>query len=291
MKSDITIATLIKDEKRLGANTAARVGGLLEDIITDLTTLSTSGEIDITQSFAILDQYGTRERCGVYRLQGALGDAGLLLVLGDNMGHVVQQWLVGNYLVQDGEVHGAHTDSALTIVGRIHALASITAGAEQGQWTPWRTVVESQAVVAPAYAKVVTWSGQTVSGVDIQSIGVQAQGGTVVYDTTRRTFLLQLTVGGAARYYAEWKGREELQDNVWTEGDGFVARFKGGTLYSGADGSLWAATAADTLTRVAAGGGDCGCVVDDELDPASDNAVSNKAVTEAIEELNTWNEA
>lgn len=209
------------------------------------------GAIDISAGFAVLDTYNAFARCGIYRLK--LNDvvaSGYLLVTSDNMGHTIDQWLVGNYVIgTDGSVSGSHNDGMYSVCCRSYGLFSSVVPA--GQWTAWTYAVKADPLrpSAAAYLAVVQWSGETVAGAAVTTQSVQGVEGTVVYDTTRRTFLLRVATTLPVKYYNNWGGREALQANAW-QASNFTAGFFANTIYRGADGSVWVATADDTIEAV-----------------------------------------
>ena len=295
MESNIQQAYLIRDEKAQAANTAKRVGALLAALCADVadhdtrvTEIEESKDdlpaIDISAGFAVLDSYNAYDKCGIYRLTTYDGvvTAGILVVTSDNMGHVIDQWLVGNQIITDGTVGRTHRDGAHTICVRSYGLFE-SSTVTQEQWTAW----EYALCIDPrqpkeAYAKVVKWSGKVVDGILLQqlSAGAGAQG-QVVWDKGHKTFAFE-TTGGS--YFNNWGTRTDYQTGMWTADAGqWSAGLKAGVFYSGDDGSLWVATSAAELESLT--GSD---VVDAALSADSENAVSNAAVTEAIIKTNSW---
>ena len=295
MESNIQQAYLIRDEKAQAANTAKRVGALLAALCADVADHDTRvaeieeskddlPAIDISAGFAILDTYNAYDKCGIYRLTAFDGavTAGILVVTSDNMGHVIDQWLVGNYTITDGVVNGTHTDGAHTICVRSYGLFE-SSTVTQGQWTAWEyALCIDPTQPKEAYAKVVKWSGKVVDGILLQqlSAGAGAQG-QVVWDKGHKTFAFE-TTGGS--YFNNWGTRTDYQTGMWTADAGkWSPGLKAGVFYSGDDGSLWVATSAAELESLT--GSD---VVDAALSADSENAVSNAAVTEAIIKTNSW---
>lgn len=295
MESNIQQAYLIRDEKAQAANTAKRVGALLAALCADVADHDTRvaeieeskddlPAIDISAGFDILDSYNAYDKCGIYRLTTYDGvvTAGILVVTSDDMGHVIDQWLVGNQIITDGTVGRTHRDGAHTICVRSYGLFE-SSTVTQGQWTAW----EYALCIDPrqpkeAYAKVVKWSGKVVDGILLQqlSAGAGAQG-QVVWDKGHKTFAFE-TTGGS--YFNNWGTRTDYQTGMWTADAGqWSAGLKAGVFYSGDDGSLWVATSAAELESLT--GSD---VVDAALSADSENAVSNAAVTEAIIKTNSW---
>ena len=295
MESNIQQAYLIRDEKAQAANTAKRVGALLAALCADVADHDTRvaeieeskddlPAIDISAGFDILDSYNAYDKCGIYRLTVFDGTvtAGILVVTSDDMGHVIDQWLVGNQIITDGTVGRTHRDGAHTICVRSYGLFE-SSTVTQGQWTAWEyALCIDPTQPKEAYAKVVKWSGKVVDGILLQqlSAGAGAQG-QVVWDKGHKTFAFE-TTGGA--YFNNWGTRTDYQTGMWTADAGqWSAGLKAGVFYSGDDGSLWVATSAAELERLT--GSD---VVDAALSADSENAVSNAAVTEAIIKTNSW---
>lgn len=203
--------------------------------------------IDISAGFAVLDTYNSYDKCGIYRLTFASGaiTAGILVVTSDNMGHVIDQWLVGNYIIIDGAGIGAHRDGAHTICVRSYGIMPSSSAVTQGQWSQWRyiagdpaldvsgitsSIATLQGVVTghdtqlkslgervgrlegvDPYPAVLDWSGKVVRGVEVTAIGAVGMQGEAVWDDGYRSFLLE-TTGGA--YINEWPERSALQDNT-----------------------------------------------------------------------------
>lgn len=241
--------------------------------------------IDISAGFAVLDSYNAYDKCGIYRLTFASGEitAGILVVTSDNMGHVIDQWLVGNYTIRDGVVAGEHSDGAHTICVRSYGIMPSSSAVTKEQWTAWEyALCIDPTQPKEAYAKVVKWSGKVVDGILLQqlSAGASTQG-QVVWDKGHKTFAFE-TTGGS--YFNNWGTRTDYQTGMWTADAGqWSAGLMAGVFYSGDDGSLWVATSAAELERLT--GSD---VVDAALSADSENAVSNAAVTEAIIKTNSW---
>ena len=253
------------------------------------------GAIDISAGFAVLDTYNAFARCGIYRLK--VNDAvvsGYLLVTSDNMGHTIDQWLVGNYVIgTDGSVSGSHNDGMYSVCCRSYGLFSSVVPA--GQWTAWTYAVKADPLrpSAASYPAVVKWSGETVAGVAVQAVSLQGVEGTVVWDTTRRTFLLRVATTLPVKYYNNWDGREDFQGNAWTSASNFVAGLHPNVYYQGDDGSVWVATSNAELARLffTPSGGSQTMEVDDELSETSENPVQNRVITDAIKDITSWNEA
>lgn len=296
MESNIQQAYLIRDEKAQAANTAKRVGALLAALCADVadhdtrvTEIEESKDdlpaIDISAGFAVLDTYNAYDKCGIYRLTAFKGTvtAGILVVTSDNNGHVISQWLVGNYIIIDGAVGGTHRDGAHTLCVRCYGIMPSSSAVTKGQWTAWEYALYIDPTQPKeSYAKVVKWSGKVVDGILLQqlSAGAGAQG-QVVWDKGHKTFAFE-TTGGS--YLNNWGTRTDYQTGMWTADAGqWSAGLKAGVFYSGDDGSLWVATSAAELERLT--GSD---VVDAALSADSENAVSNAAVTEAIIKTNSW---
>lgn len=317
MESNIQQAYLIRDEKAQAANTAKRVGALLAALCADVadhdTRVAETKEsvteikksvteikksvaeieeskddlpaIDISAGFDVLDSYNAYDKCGIYRLTAFKGTvtAGILVVTSDNNGHVIDQWLVGNYIIIDGAVGGTHRDGAHTLCVRCYGIMPSSSAVTKGQWTAWEyALCIDPTQPKESYAKVVKWSGKVVDGILLQqlSAGAGAQG-QVVWDKGHKTFAFE-TTGGS--YFNNWGTRTDYQTGMWTADAGqWSAGLKAGVFYSGDDGSLWVATSAAELERLT--GSD---VVDGELSADSANAVSNAAVTEAIIKTNSW---
>ena len=199
--------------------------------------------IDISAGFAVLDSYNAYDKCGIYLLTAFDGTvtAGILVVTSDNMGHVINQWLVGNYTITDGVVNGTHTDGAHTICVRCYGVFE-SSTVTQEQWTAWEyALCIDPTQPKEAYAKVVKWSGKVVDGILLQqlSAGVGTQG-QVVWDKGHKTFAFE-TTGGA--YFNNWGTRTDYQTGMWTADAGqWSAGLKAGVFYSGDDGSLWVAS-------------------------------------------------
>lgn len=201
--------------------------------------------IDISAGFAVLDTYNAYDKCGIYRLTTYDGviTAGILVVTSDDMGHVIDQWLVGNQIITDGTVGRTHRDGAHTICVRSYGVVSPFV--PQGQWSQWRYIAGDPALdvsgitssiatlqdvvtdhdtqlkslgekvgtlesVNP-YPAVLDWSGKVVSGVEVIAIGAVGMQGEAVWDDGYHSFLLE-TTGGT--YINEWPGRSVLQDSV-----------------------------------------------------------------------------
>ena len=240
--------------------------------------------IDISAGFAVLDSYNAYDKCGIYRLTAFDGviTAGILVVTSDNNGHVIDQWLVGNYTIRDGAVTGEHRDTAHTLCVRSYGMLEHP-GVTKGQWTAWEyALCIDPTQPKEAYAKVVKWSGKVVDGILLQQLSAGAgTRGQVVWDKGHKTFAFETTSGA---YFNNWGTRTDYQTGMWTADAGqWSAGLKAGVFYSGDDGSLWVATSAAELERLT--GSD---VVDGELSADSENAVSNAAVTEAIIKTNSW---
>lgn len=295
MESNIQQAYLIRDEKAQAANTAKRVGALLAALCADVADHDTRvaeieeskddlPAIDISAGFAVLDSYNAYDKCGIYRLTTFDGviTAGILVVTSDDMGHVIDQWLVGNQIITDGTVGRTHRDGAHTICVRSYGVFE-SSTVTKGQWTAWEyALCIDPTQLKEAYTKVVKWSGKVVDGILLQqlSAGADTQG-QVVWDKGHKTFAFE-TTGGS--YFNNWGTRTDYQTGMWTADAGqWSAGLKAGVFYSGDDGSLWMATSAAELERLT--GSD---VVDAALSADSENAVSNAAVTEAIIKTNSW---
>ena len=262
----------------------------LDRILSDINSIkaqidSIERKIDISAGFAVLDSYNAYDKCGIYRLTFASGaiTAGILVVTSDNMGHVIDQWLVGNYTIRDGVVAGEHGDGAHTICVRSYGIMPSSSAVTKEQWTAWEyALCIDPTQPEESYAKVVKWSGKVVDGILLQplSAGAGAQG-QVVWDKGHKTFAFETTSGS---YFNNWGTRTDYQTGMWTADAGqWSAGLKAGVFYSGDDGSLWVATSAAELERLT--GSD---VVDAALSADSENAVSNAAVTEAIIKTNSW---
>lgn len=295
MESNIQQAYLIRDEKAQAANTAKRVGALLAALCADVADHDTRvaeieeskddlPAIDISAGFAVLDSYNAYDKCGIYRLTTYDGTitAGILVVTSDDMGHVIDQWLVGNQIITDGAVGRTHRDGAHTICVRSYGVF-VSSAVTKGQWTAWEyALCIDPTQPKEAYAKVVKWSGKVVDGILLQQLSAGAGArGQVVWDKGHKTFAFE-TTGGS--YFNNWGTRTDYQTGMWTADAGqWSAGLKAGVFYSGDDGSLWVATSAAELERLT--GSD---VVDAALSADSENAVSNAAVTEAIIKTNSW---
>lgn len=201
--------------------------------------------IDISAGLAVLDSYNAYDKCGIYRLIAFDGvvTAGILVVTSDNMGHVIDQWLVGNYTIRDGVVNGTHPDGAHTICVRSYGMYDHS-GVTKGQWSQWRYIAGDPALdvsgitssiatlqdvvtdhdtqlkslgekvgtlesVNP-YPSVLDWSGKVVSGVGITPDTSGSGNGEVVWDDDLKTFLS--FENGA--YYSWWPTANNYQDNT-----------------------------------------------------------------------------
>ena len=202
--------------------------------------------IDISAGFAVLDSYNAYDKCGIYRLTVASGviTAGILVVTSDNMGHVIDQWLVGNYTIRDGAVTGEHSDGAHTICVRSYGIMPSSSAVTKEQWSQWRYIAGDPALdvsgitssiatlqdvvtdhdkqlkslgekvgtlesVNP-YPSVLDWSGKVVSGVGITPDTSGSGNGEVVWDDGLKTFLS--FENGA--YYSWWPTANNYQDNT-----------------------------------------------------------------------------
>ena len=274
----------VAETKQSVAETKERVTGIEERVAEIEESKDGLPAIDISAGFAVLDSYNAYDKCGIYRLTTYDGviTAGILVVTSDDMGHVIDQWLVGNQIITDGTVGRTHRDGAHTICVRSYGLFE-SSTVTQGQWTAWEyALCIDPTQLKEAYTKVVKWSGKVVDGILLQqlSAGAGAQG-QVVWDKGHKTFAFE-TTGGS--YFNNWGTRTDYQTGMWTADAGkWSAGLKAGVFYSGDDGSLWVATSAAELERLT--GSD---VVDAALSADSENAVSNAAVTEAIIKTNSW---
>lgn len=248
-----------------------------------------SGKIDVTNGWDVLDTYNSFDKCGIYVLMANGIPAYHLIVNSDNMMHVINQWIIGNLIIQDGVV-GSHMDSIHSIVARTFNFHASALPVAQGEWTSWHYVVGDPDANNPKYSTVVDWSGETVDDVEVTQQSVQGVAGTVVYDTTKHTFLFR-AMALPVKYYNNWEGRENFQANVW-KASNFAAGFFENTYYKGADGSIWVATSNAELTRLffATSGGSQTIEVDDALSETSENPVQNKVITDTIKDITSWNE-
>lgn len=249
-----------------------------------------SGKIDVTNGWDVLDTYNSFDKCGIYVLMANGIPAYHLIVNSDNMMHVINQWIIGNLIIQDGVV-GSHMDSIHSIVARTYNFYASSLPVERGEWTPWHYVVGDPDANKPKYPSVVEWSGVTVEDVDVTTVSIQAAG-VVVYDTVKKTFLLR-SLGSFANYaYSNnWAGREDFQANVW-KASNFVAGFYENTYYKGANGDMWIATSSSELMKLYSASSSGQTIeVDDELSVTSENPVQNKVITDTIKDITSWNEA
>lgn len=263
MQSNIQQAYLIRDEKNAGANTATRVGTLFAALCTDvaqhgtdITELGkdiaalTPATVDISDGFAPLDDIHGSGKAGIYQLIFASNNAGWMLVGGDGMLMMTTQTVIGLFAVKAGALAMNPTGKPTVLTRKMITMPD---GEQQIGWTEWNDLGEEMGGgTTSAYPAVADWSGETVAGAAVTTQSVQGVEGTVVYDTTRRTFLLRVATTLPVKYYNNWEGREALQANAWTQaaGGGFTAGFFANTIYRGADGSVWVATADDTIEAV-----------------------------------------
>lgn len=257
----------------------------------DITAL-TPKAIDISDGFAPLDDIHGSGRAGIYQIIFSGKNAGWMIVGGDGTIMMTTQTLIGKFAATGGTLGFANTRKSTVLTRYMNTMAG---DEQQLGWTEWQDLgAETGGGTSAAYPAVVQWSGETVAGAAVTELSLQGVTGTVVWDTTRRTFLLRaMTL--PVKYYNNWEGREALQDNAWTQaaGGGFVAGLRAGTYYQGADGSVWVATSNAQLDRLffALSGGSQTIEVDDELSATSENPVQNRVITDAIKDITSWNEA
>lgn len=260
MQSNIQQAYLIRDEKNAGGNTATRVGTLLAALCadvaqhdTDITQLGkdiaalTPATVDISDGFAPLDDIHGSGKAGIYQLIFASNNAGWMLVGGDGTLMMTTQTVIGLFAVKAGALAMNPTGKPTVLTRKMNTMPD---GEQQIGWTEWNDLGEEMGGgTTSAYPAVVDWSGETVAGAAVTTQSVQGVEGTVVYDTTRRTFLLRVATTLPVKYHNNWGGREALQANAW-QASNFTAGFFANTIYRGADGSVWVATADDTIEAV-----------------------------------------
>lgn len=261
MQSNIQQAYLIRDEKNAGANTATRLGTLFAALCadvaqhdTDITQLGkdiaalTPATVDISDGFAPLNDIHGSGRAGIYQLVFTGKNAGWMLVGGDGTLMMTTQTVIGLFAVKEGALAMNPTGKPTVLTRKMSTMPD---GEQQIGWTEWNDLGEEMGGgTTSAYPAVADWSGETVAGAAVTTQSVQGVEGTVVYDTTRRTFLLRVATTLPVKYYNNWEGREALQANAW-QASGFTAGFLANTIYRGADGSVWVATADDTIEAVA----------------------------------------
>lgn len=194
----------------------------LDSILSDINSIkaqidSIERKIDISAGFAVLDSYNAYDKCGIYRLTISDGTitAGILVVTSDNYGHVISQWLVGNYTIRDGAVTGEHSDGAHTLCVRCYGIMPSSSAVTKGQWTAWEYAVGDPEDKQTKWPSILEWSGIVVEGVAYSTMSIVASG-VAVYDKLKKSFLLQVQASsGSFTYFNNWAGRELLQDNIY----------------------------------------------------------------------------
>lgn len=203
------------------------------------------GAIDISAGFAVLDTYNAFARCGIYRLK--LNDvvaSGYLLVTSDNMGHTIDQWLVGNYVIgTDGSVSGSHNDGMYSVCCRSYGLFSSVVPA--GQWTAWTYAVKADPLrpSAASYPAVVKWSGETIHPDTIAPASLMSEvlPSNVYYDAVRNTFVAR---GSDGSWHTNWMGREAYQSMQWSQQQQDAGTWNPGyvpALFAGINGASFVA--------------------------------------------------
>lgn len=262
----------------------------LAEIGESITAL-TPDTVDISDGFTALNPiYGSR-KAGIYQLIFAGNNAGWMIVGGDGTFMMTTQTVIGKFAATDGTLGFANTGKSTVLTRYMNTMPG---DEQQLGWTEWHDLgAEAGGGTSPAYPAIARWSGETVAGVAVQAVSLQGVEGTVVWDTTRRTFLLRVATTLPVKYYNNWDGREDFQGNAWTSASNFVAGLHPNVYYQGDDGSVWVATSNAELARLffTPSGGSQTMEVDDELSETSENPVQNRVITDAIKDITSWNEA
>lgn len=104
------------------------------------------GTIDIGSfQYDVLDNYNTQEQKGWYVIRTSQGFGGHLLVTGDDMGHVIHQFIFSDYALDDSGTINGHKDERPSVIVRTYNLRSseIEETIPVGTWGRWYDLSES----------------------------------------------------------------------------------------------------------------------------------------------------
>lgn len=258
-------AILIRDEEKLGANTAPRVGGLLEEIAAIIESLDTSSikKIFLTKGnndYTELDSYNSINHLGLYFLYRQQEPAliGILKIY----------WTWGNTIVQElDSFKMSGSASAMEYTTRMCRWKYTS-----GSWSEWESYQKSfigsnkivngnwtDEDVAPslkeflketAHKKIIEWSGEVIDD------DIQIEDKSVVNVTPSEIFfsskLNMFVVYRSDKYYTSWINKDDTSGN---NGQSYFTDEKGFTknIFKALDGSLWVATSEDTIEKVSSG--------------------------------------
>lgn len=99
------------------------------------------GMIDMgTNDYSVLDDYNSQEKKGWYIIKRSLGFGGHLLVTGDEVGHVIHQFILSDYALDDSGTISGHKDGTPSVIVRTYNLRSSTIGETipVGTWGRWQ---------------------------------------------------------------------------------------------------------------------------------------------------------
>lgn len=99
------------------------------------------GTIDIgSYQYNVLDEYNSQEKKGLYVIKTSLGFGGHMLVTGDDMGHVIHQFIFSDYYLDDSGTINRHRDDTPSVIVRTYNLRSseIEETIPVGTWGKWR---------------------------------------------------------------------------------------------------------------------------------------------------------
>lgn len=98
------------------------------------------GTIDIGSfQYDVLDNYNTQEQKGWYVIRTSQGFGGHMLVTGDDMGHVIHQFIFSDYVLDDSGTINSHRDDTPSVIVRTYNLRSSTIEETipVGTWGKW----------------------------------------------------------------------------------------------------------------------------------------------------------
>lgn len=101
------------------------------------------GTIDIgSYQYNVLDEYNSQEKKGLYVIKTSLGFGGHMLVTGDDMGHVIHQFIFSDYSLNSSGDIISHKDERPSVIFRTYNIGGGTSSIPVGTWGRWYDLSE-----------------------------------------------------------------------------------------------------------------------------------------------------
>lgn len=101
------------------------------------------GTIDIGSfQYDVLDNYNTQEQKGWYVIRTSQGFGGHMLVTGDDMGHVIHQFIFSDYSLNSSGDIISHKDERPSVIFRTYHIVGGTSSIPVGTWGRWYDLSE-----------------------------------------------------------------------------------------------------------------------------------------------------